>query len=232
MVACLIILALAFDLFSIEANADSVKPATISAIHGEEQLDQFLKDRPQLSRIVRKGNTLWNWLRDGFGNEKDGIRIFWENKPTSDFNSFGAESRFTADSNNVYIRVDRCYKKGEFAQIERSAEEILIDIVFELNNAKNRSRRLELGDLADRGQISKHDYALAIAKEEYTASLDTGAFYTQIWIPFCHAHNFEYEAFLWSFTSYGNFDSWLGSFPKDSGYPFRSYGKELDQSRL
>ena len=100
-----------------------------------------------------------------------------DNELTSDFNPFSAESRFPQNSNNVFIRINRCYTDGEFKGIDRTPEEILVDAAFELNNAKNRVHCQELANLVESGNITKRDYALAAAKDEYLASLDTGKFF-------------------------------------------------------
>jgi hypothetical protein len=195
----------------------------------EEQLNKFLVDRPQVQSIVKKGNPIWNWLRTAFENTKGGMEILWDNQSTSDFNPFGAESHFFRDTNIVYVRVDRCYKTGEFKGIEREPEEILVGIVFELMNVNNRSLCIEQNQLAETKRISKRDYVLSLAKSEYVTSKAVLKFYRETWVPFCQRQHIEYEPALWSFAQSNSFDSWLASFPADSGYPWRSYGKEYDQ---
>lgn len=199
--------------------------------YGEDQLNHFLDDCPQLQSIVKRGNPIWLWLRDKFGFQSDGIKIVWQNGPTSNLNPFGGECRYSDEVPEVYIRIDRTYKSGQFAGITIPAEEVLLAIVFELNNVKNRTHAIQLAHLVNINKINKHDYALATARDEYFTSLETNKFYKDIWIPFVHMNSIDYVPDLWKFTEEKSFESWLASFEVKSGYPFLSYGKEYDEIR-
>lgn len=209
-----------------EERKSSEPVIQISLKHGEEQLDKFLKDRPVLQSMVRTGNPLWIWLRDRFGRSYDGIPVIWEDKPTAAFNPFGGECRFEIDK--TVIRINKYYTNGRFAGTEIPAEEMLISIVFELNNAKNRSDFIMINDMAAWGKMSKRDYALIAALDEYEASCATGKFYKEVYLPYCNSNNLKIVPILWSTYGIDNFDKWLESFPPESGYPWQSYGKQYD----
>lgn len=191
---------------------------------GSDQVSLLLHDRPQLQSIVVKWNQVWNWLVNAFENTNEGIKIHWDASPVSSSGPYNAESLWIEENKNVYIRVRRFYENGS----ERTSEEVLFSVVFELNNVKYRDENLKARTLAREGKISRDEYSRTIAKYEYLASQETGIFYRNVWTPYCVKANFNLNPHIWIIARDISFKQWLDQYPPDSFYPWQFYGKQYD----
>lgn len=195
---------------------------------GQKQLSLVLKDRPQLQTAVQKGSPVWNWLVAAFSDKRAGIRIYWDNQPTSKNNPDRAESHFPDNTKSVYIRVDRIYKTGPSKGLSLSSEEILSGLVFELNNDKQWAENQEIAGLAEAGKITRQDYIVSCAKTEFSASQETAEFFKTIWLPFCQSEGLPFNPRLWGMPLESTFQQWLSRYPPNSWYPWQFYGQRYD----
>lgn len=195
---------------------------------GESQLELVLHDRPQLQPIVQKGSALWNWLQAAFANTSEGVQIFWDNRPTHASDPASGESTFPDGKKAAYIRIDGIYKSGPSIGLERSPEEVLSNLVFELNNDKHWVENQGITQLAEAGSISRQDYIRACAKTEFTAAQETADFYRTIWLPFCQSKGLQSTPKLWGMPIEATFDESLSKYPPDFWYPWKYYGDRYD----
>jgi len=195
---------------------------------GSTQVSLLLHDRPQLQSIVIKGNKIWHWLTKAFNNSNEGIKIHWDSSSLTDFGPYYAECHWLDDSKNVYVRVERFYRNGPSAGLERLPEEVLFSIVFELNNVTHRDENLKIRGLAKEKKINRENFIRSIAKCEYLASQETGIFYREVWTPFCMETDFNLNPRIWVVARDTSFEKWLDQYPPDFFYPWQFYGKEYD----
>jgi len=226
------ILIIAASLFHVQTcSGQSGKDTTKSedsSNEGQKQLNFVLRDRPQLQSIVQKGSAISNWLIAAFSDTSTGIRIYWDNEPTSPNNPDRAESHFPDNTKSAYIRVDRVYKTGPSKGRNLSCEEVLSALVFELNNDKEWADNQRLSALVETGKIGREDYILSCAKTEFIASNETADFYKTMWVPFCQSNGLSFTPSLWGMPIESTFEKWLLRYPENSWYPWLFYGKRYD----
>ena len=203
-------------------------PPTSPSDLGEAQLKLVLQDRPQLQPIVQKGSKIWDWLAAAFSNTSQGIQIYWDNRSTSSLFPASAESTLPDDQKAAYIRVDAVYKTGSSVGLQRSPEEILSSLVFELNNVSHWAENRDTTLLAESGKISREDYIRACAKPEYLAGHETADFYLKIWVPLSNEKHLSCTPRLWYAPNHIDFDEWLSHYSRSSWYPWQYYGDRYD----
>jgi hypothetical protein len=208
------------------AQATGQQESAASSVNS--QLELVLHDRPQLQPIVQKGSPLCNWLQAAFANTSEGIQIFWDNRPTHASDPASAESTFPDGKKAAYIRVDGIYKSGTSIGLERSPEEVLSNLVFELNNDKHWVENQGISQRAEAGTISRQDYIRSCAKTEYTAGRETADVYTTIWVPFCQSKGLSFTPQLWHMPYPATFEEWLSMYPPGFWYPWKFYGDRYD----
>lgn len=208
--------------------ADATDSAVTDEEHGKEQITWLLHDRPQLQPIVLPGSPVWNYLQDGFTYSINGEHIFWDPTSTSAVDESGALTQFMR-SHMIFIRADRTYKEGEAAGRDISGEAMLRHVVFELNNAKRRDEFNAVAAKAERGELTRRQFILAVAAVEFGTSQATRLFWNNVWRPYCRREHLQSNDELWANVDYGNFDDWMRQFPEGSWYPWQIYGLDYDR---
>ena len=196
---------------------------------GEDQLDQVLKDCPQLRGVAVEGNTNWQWLVSAFGNNPD-FEIHWTRRISPDCQNVTAESSaFPNDDHISYLRVDGRYRTGPLAGQLRSPDEVMSGLVFELNNVRLGPAKKQIATAAASGRMDRAAYVLASAHQEFTADQETAAFYHATWVPFCASHHLSTSPRLWYASLPPSFSVWIARFPLTFWYPWRFFGDRYDR---
>lgn len=196
--------------------------------HGDIQVSALVHDLPQLKDIIYKNNPIWKWLAQAFNYSINDLRIYWDPSPTTKSNTFGGETQFLQSSGTCFIRVDGTDKDGEFANVDKKAEEVLASLVFELNNAQHKNELLAVWQMALKGTLSKNQFILETARVEFESGRGVKSFLIDVWAPFCKANHIESDCRLWWRFQSNTFDEWIKQYPVGSDYPWKIYGDQYD----
>lgn len=196
---------------------------------GQEQVDQVVRDRPQLAAVVLPGSEIDRYLAKAFAAPDLGYRLVWKSAATMPGIDNAAESSSFPDAKNrSYITVDGIWKSGPEAGVVRSAEDILINLVFELNNARGGMAHETLAQDALFGKTSRDDFIQRSARLEYDAWQSVIDFHDHQWQAFCRTSGTADSPARWRLNMRSSFDTWINSYPKTNWYPWNFYGKRFD----
>jgi hypothetical protein len=195
----------------------------------QHQVEVILEHCPQLQSVVQPGNVILTWLTMVFDASRSGNTIVFDTQLVS-VGPTSAECGCEAGHSDLYyVRVNPKYSDGPRAGQERTAEEILCNLVFELNNVRLLHDREAIEHLAQCGEIRREAYVYDCAQEEYFALRKTAGFYETIWVPFCAKCNTRPNPRVWLLPMDTTVDEWLAKHPKDSWYPWKLFGGRYDQ---
>jgi len=197
--------------------------------YGRTQVALVLKDRPQLQSIVFEGNSIDEWLVRAFAAPDLDYHLKWQGTDTAPRVADHAESSSYPDANGFStIKVDSKNKDGPQAGQIRTSEEVLSNLVYELNNARNgrEGGRLAAGALL--GTISRDDYIIGRAHIEYKAALRTKDFYYNIWLPYSSGHAISPHPIFWNLDIPDSFEQHLARYPRTFWYPWGFFGNQYD----
>ncbi len=95
--------------------------------------------------------------------------------------------------NVVTIKVDGTFKEGPSMGKPRPAEDMLVNLVFELNNLRHVVEKERITHLVETGGISRDDFIRESFRQEFLASGETEDFYNAVWVPFLQGEGAEAE---------------------------------------
>jgi TPR repeat protein len=204
--------------------------ATIGEPADDAQIQALVRDRPALSSLVQKDNSIWKWLETAFDFGGGNYKIVWSNDHTVSSFPTGSESSSFPDSDHVVtVKVDGTFKEGPSIGQPRPAEDMLVNLVFELNNAKHVPEKLRIIRLVETGGISRDDFIRESFRQEFLAAGETEDFFNAIWVPFCKEKGLAVNPHLWGVPVENTFQERLAKYPPTFWYPWGYYGRVYDK---
>ncbi len=198
--------------------------------YGLEQVNQFVSDRPQMAALIHDDNAIENWAVKAFASPDLDFRLVWDNRPTISGPDDSSESSdFPDGMNRSYIAIDGIWKGGPRAGVKRTAEEMLVNLVFEVANARNGRVHAALDQRALRGEIDREAFIVQSAHNEFDAWRTVDDFHEKIWLPYCRETGTADSPALWRLNAFANFDEWLKKYPRTYWYPWQFYGTRYDK---
>jgi hypothetical protein len=134
---------------------------------GHAQLEQFMRDRPEVRLVLIKEAALRNQLERGFGGLETGLRVHWEDREVQ----CGRASEYWPRHNESSGRV-RVTKASTV-----SGQDKCVMLVLELENAKSDGRYNAMLKMAWEGRMSRGDYARSNAHLEFQSIQRTREFF-------------------------------------------------------
>jgi TPR repeat protein len=204
--------------------------ATVGKPADDTQIQALVRDRPALSSLVQKDNAIWKWLETAFAYGGDNYKIVWSNDHTvSSFPTGSQSSSFPDFDHVVTVKVDGTFKEGPSIGQPRPAEDMLVNLVFELNNARHVPEKQRITRLVDTGGISRDDFMRESFRQEFLAAGETEDFFNAIWVPFCKEKNLAVNPHLWGVPVENTFQERLAKYPPTFWYPWGYYGRVYDK---
>jgi TPR repeat protein len=211
----------------------SIPEATLSPEaeqYGRAQVDAVLRDRPQLQSVVLPGSEIDRWLVHAFAAPELPYKLAWKNaKSNPRLQAYSQSMAYPFGIRPSYIEVDEIYNRepGVSAK-QRSADEVMAGLVFELYNARYGEERAQFDRKAIFHEITRDDYISKFAETEFNAERSAFAFYKEIWKPFSEAHSLSNDLVLWGNMSNTTFAEYLSKYPPTYWYPWAVYGSRFD----
>ncbi len=158
---------------------------------GEQQLEAMLRDRPQMSRFIRKGDSVWVWVSRQFAGEHTGCRYYW----------YGGRDlalfRHTIACNNGGRHFIAVAPRRTKDTADAEPNRMWAGFIFECFNIRNNDRFTRLyADIFDR-KVSREDYINVCAILEYNALKESSNFYKTTWAPHLKALGITADSSFW-----------------------------------
>ncbi|MCW3098310.1 MAG: hypothetical protein JWL77_3928 [Chthonomonadaceae bacterium] len=191
--------------------------------YGEKQMEEMVRDRPEMGRCVHKGDPIWQFCARQFGGEASGVSIDWNNSLPDGANG---DHQIPYGSQVGYIRV-RSYDPGR--KQDNTCEELWSYAVYELCNIRSNKQQEVIWYAALSGKINRQEYIKRSAVLEYQALPYTVWIYNTLWKPGMEAKGIETTPDLWGLDVPDTADEWLAQYTDPNGYPW-DYGKQYDDA--
>jgi hypothetical protein len=223
-----------------EANADPVwllhERYLVSAPdldHGSRQVQQMVKDRPEMQKYVTPDSPIWHWCVRQFAGVSLGERLNW-NKGDLDPRFFSgrydAMNQPPSEGKPGYIEIREMHADGEKKGRKQSCEELWCHAVYELNNITYSAERERIWTAALAGRITKQSFVEQYSRSEYQAYGGTARIYRAFWKPLAAARGApEGAPEEWGDGIASTYEEWISRYTDPSGYPWDVFGKYYDE---
>ncbi len=191
-------------------------------LHGKEQLQQMVLDRPKMMQLVEKNDMIWQWVVNKFAGEDVQSPIFW--KASSD-KSFPIPTGVNA----VHAYPTKRTEGRIWVKNTSNSEEMWAGLIYELHNIKNGKAFQTIEQDAKYWLCSRNQYIRRYAQLEYKAAQETIEFYKNIWLPYCKSKNIKPNPQLWFYYLPDTFEKWMAGFTDPNGYPWHPYAAYYDR---
>jgi hypothetical protein len=167
---------------------------------GHAQVEQFMRDRPEVKPVLLKEAALRNQLERGFGGLETGFHVYWDNREPD---LRGADYRPRHNQEPAIVRVSK-KRLG-------SASDKCVTLVIELEHAKSEGRYTAIRRMAYLNQMSRGDYARSMTHLEFQSIQRAREFFWQHPLPPSEAGS-DYN---WLLKFPTEFSEYLKSFSDD-----------------
>jgi hypothetical protein len=191
-------------------------------IHGNNQLEEAIKDRPEMLKIVDRNDTIWNWAASKMGGEDIKSLIYWQESSSNNF-------LIPEGVNAVHAYPTNKSEGRVWVRNSENAEEMWSGLIYELHNIKNGKNFEKIEHDARLWICNKEEYIRRYAQLEYRAAGEMIIFYNTIWLPFCQSKNIDSNPQLWFVYLPDSFKKWMDSFTDRNGYPWHPYSEYYDR---
>lgn len=192
---------------------------------GEEQVETMVRDRPEMSRYVQKGDPVWDFCARQFGGEAIGAGIEWNNSLP-----VGANSDYQIPDGNQ--SGDICVRIYDpYTHKKNTCEELWSYALYELCNIRSNKQQEVVWDDMLSGKINRSEFIKRKAQLEYQAYPYTVWIYNTLWKPSMEAKRIKTTPSLWGLTVPDTADAWFEQYryTDQNSYPW-NYGKEYDEA--
>lgn len=231
--------AITFSAFAAPVGAQqaSLTPPDIRAVSlndanlafGRQQVDQILRDRPEMTVYVHSGDPVYNWAIRQLAGGAVGSPISWAgdfgNYP-AEFNAYHAPPYGTVKG---YITLRRQFVAGPLANKLVPGNILWSSFVFELFNISNTRQLLANYRAALDGKVTRQEFIAAGARNEFKAVAKMAAFYHQFWLPLIKKRHLRSDASAWFVDTPATYEQWISQFTDPSHYPYSYWGKYYDE---
>jgi hypothetical protein len=210
------------------------EPDAKSLEHGRRQVEQMLRDRPEMTRYPSASGFLQlsasdpqvQWAIRKFAGEDTGFLIYWESKPPMDVNA--AEHSSHDASGHPVIRVA---KVGfPITVTKNNAFEVMwMGAVFELLNVTRHKRFDKLAERAWKMEIDRLGYISGMALVEYVDLRQLQAYASATWVPWARTAGAKIDERLWWLGLPATFEEWIDRYRDKNAYPWHPYGLYYDE---
>ncbi|BDS10452.1 MORN repeat-containing protein [Aureispira anguillae] len=188
----------------------------------QEELEQMLLDRPNMSKIIDREDIIWQWVVHKMAGEDIQSPIYWQAQSSKSF-------PIPTGVNAVHAYPTKKTEGRIWVKNNPNPEEMWAGLIYELHNIKNGTAFQAIEQDAKQLQCTKKAYILRYARLEYKAAQETIEFYKKIWLPYCKAKGIKPNPQLWFYYLPNSFEQWMAGFTDKNGYPWHPYAAYYDR---
>jgi hypothetical protein len=197
-------------------------------LFGQTQVDQMMRDRPQMGIVVKKGDLIYNWVARQFAGEAIGQRILWSPEFTLNAPSIAYHQiPYPPQLGKIAVRMRHANGAKKDQLIE--GEELWAAVVFELFNIHNWKQFAAMDEETFLGQINKEEYLRKVTTIEFLAIKNIKQFYRDVWAPWAERKGISSEQSHWHFDAPESYDDWIKQYTDKNDYPYVYYGRRYDE---
>jgi hypothetical protein len=182
----------------------------------------MLKDRPEMARLVHKGDLIYAYASRQFGGASCGYRIDWDSSPPAG----RAPSEHFYDSRSSRIRIQVSTYDGH----KLEAHELWACAFFELACCNSKAERFKQLILAREGELTRDEFVWSLARIDFQEMSKVKDFYHQFWAPYWTTRGEQANPDFWFSDTPNDFETWKDSHDR-FGYPYETYGPQFDRLR-
>lgn len=208
--------------------------------HGRRQVEQMLRDRPNMAayptksgfKLVKPTDPFYEWAVRKFAGEDTGSPVFWDSEEPA---VASAEHSPPTTEIPAKIRISRRLRGdrlGGWKGREKGFEVLWAHAIYELNNVAGFEVFLDLHKRAIEGRIEGEAYVMGSAKNEYLAKLKSMTFYKETWLPWSNQMELQHskQRFRAGWIVEDSFEKWSAGFTDKDRYPWVPYSKYFDEA--
>jgi hypothetical protein len=195
----------------------SVQTTPADLEFGRSQVEQFMRDRPEVKPVLIKETALRNHLEKGFGGLETGFRVHWENREPEKRRS---EYWPRYDDAPARVRVSKAPSI--------SGSDKCVTLVIELEHAKSETRFNAYRSMAYFDQMTREDYARTMTHLEFQSAQRAREFFKQHPLPPSEAGS-DYNWLLRFPTEFSDYLKWLTESGNRNPNLVESWRKDYDK---
>ncbi len=138
---------------------------------GEIELEHIVRDRPQMGKLVKKGDVVWEWASRQLAGECTGRLYKWNASVITNGNGLAYHDH-----------------KARWITLKKTKNDVAIEgdilwaaLIFELFNIRNDREFDTIWSSAIQEKTSKPEFVSQITKLEYYSLQELSVFYKTIW---------------------------------------------------
>ncbi len=203
------------------------KPTKEDLAHGKTQTEHMLNDLPAMRQWLTKDNPFYDFAVNHYAADATGRRIYW-----IPFEENGWETA-SCNANSVTAKDDTCgrisIRKVDYATGKPlSPESLWTALVFESFNTWHGHRFNKIKLDAISGKLSREQFIIKSAEDEYLNAKETNRFYLSKVIPWSKRNQKSTNGFHWYQNIPPTFEQDMKYFQDKTKYPWSFFGTYYD----
>lgn len=201
-----------------ENNSKSYPLTSGDIRHGQNQIEQMLRDRPQMKKYATKGDSVWSWTVHELAGASIGNRIFWNPGSPHNFEKGIATNHYPLPGKRSEIRLSKTMNGQPIP-----GELLWTAAIFELHNIQSGTKYYSLYKKAKAGKINCSQWIRENSKLEYRNLQRTRDFYFKVWSPHIRHRRVSTDPRFWRAEMPKSFESWFTTKDADT---FKNYWRD------
>jgi len=223
---------IARDRVAFDSNRRQIEPSKhlskSELLHGEKQLSRMIEDRPQMAAFIKKGDSVWTWVRNQFAGESIGSQIFWDASPPELPIDYVGRHFPPYGGRPGVIQLRQYDRFGKSVD----GEHLWAAAIFEFYNIQNTPGFYKTYDAARRATITKEQFIHDVTELEFNAEKSAGLFYHSKWKPNLeHLKKCSNPQYWHAANASLSYEQWITQYQDHNSYPWDSWGKHYDELR-
>jgi tetratricopeptide (TPR) repeat protein len=198
------------------------EPTADDLTHGRRQVEQLLKDRPEMARFVTPDDEIYQWAVRKFAGEDVPGRILWDRElPDQGW----ADHRTPTAAKPGRVRLRSALPLSSWLMAKRSFDfdELWSMLAFELHNLQSYQRFREVAESACEGNLTREGFVLEYTRLEFHALQRTRAWYLDCFRPWAKHEGVPTDGKNWRIDMPLTFKEFMEQYQDKSRYPWQPY---------
>lgn len=195
--------------------------------HGKTQTERMLHDLPAMRQWLTKDNPLYDFAVQHYAADAQGRRIYWVPFKEDGWKTTGCNAISVVATPNRTGSI--CIRKIDFQTgAPISANKAWACFVFEALNTQNGYRYTQIISDARTGVLSREQFILRAAEDEFRNVIEQKRFYKQIVEPWARRNRIKTNGVEWHSKSPKTFEEEIRLRYDRNAYPWDFFGDYYD----